>query len=189
MLTHKGTQTIKTERLTLRRYRVTDAKTMYETWARDERVTKFLTWQPHASADLTKALLEIWCADYEKDNNYNWVIEFEGKIIGSITVVRQSERDELAELGYCLGHGYWEKGIMTEAAKAVIDFLFGEVGFNRISIEHAVKNPGSGKVAKKCGMTLEGTKREYFKAASGEFLDINEYSILRREWKITKGSL
>ena len=181
MLTHAGTQTLKTNRLTLRRYTIDDAEMMYKTWACDARVTKFLTWEPHKSVDVTKALLEMWVADYEKNNNYNWVIELEGQIIGAITVVRISERDELAELGYCIGFDYWGKGIMTEAAKAVIDFLF-KVGFNRISIEHAVKNPASGKVAEKCGMTLEGTKRQYFKSASGEFLDINEYSILRSEW-------
>ena len=174
--------------MTLRRYTIDDAAMMYKAWACDSRVTKFLTWEPHKSADVTKALLEMWVSDYEKEDNYNWVIEFEGQIIGSITVVRINERDELAELGYCIGHDFWGKGIMTEAAKAVIDFLFEKVCFNRISIEHAVKNPASGKVAQKCGMTLEGTKRQYFKSASGEFLDINEYSILRREWALTKGS-
>lgn len=182
MLTHKGTQTIKTERLILRRYKINDAEMMYKNWACDNRVTKFLTWEPHTSADASRALLELWAADYEKDDNYNWVIEFGGQIIGSITVVRQSERDEFAEIGYCIGFDYWGKGIMTEAAQAVIDFLFRKVGFNRVSIEHAVKNPGSGKVAQKCGMKFEGTKREYFKAQSGEFLDINEYSILRSEY-------
>ena len=183
MLTHKGTQTIETERLTLRRYRIEDAEMMYQNWACDARVTKFLTWEPHKSADVSRALLEIWCKDYKKDDNYNWVIIYEGQAIGSITVVRHSDRDEFAEIGYSIGYDYWCKGIMTEAAQAVINFLFREVGFNRISIEHAVKNPGSGKVAQKCGMKFEGTKRQYFKASNGEFLDINEYSILRSEWK------
>lgn len=182
MLTHKGTQTIKTERLILRRYEISDAEMMYENWACDARVTKFLTWEPHKSADASRALLEMWCEDYFKLDNYNWVIIFKGQAIGSITVVRHNNRDEFAEIGYCLGYDYWGKGIMTEAVQAVIDFLFREVGFNRISIEHAAKNPGSGKVAQKCGMKLEGTKREYFKAQSGEFLDINEYSILRSEY-------
>ena len=182
MLLHVGTQTLKTNRLTLRRYTIDDAEMMYKNWAYDSRVTKYLTWEPHSSVNATRELLKIWCADYEKEDNYNWVIEYGGKIIGSISVVNQSQRDEFAEIGYCIGFDYWGKGIMTEAAKAVIDFLF-KVGFNRISIEHAVKNPGSGKVAEKCGMTLEGTKRQYFKSAGGEFLDINEYSILRSEWE------
>ena len=71
---------------------------------------------------------------------------------------------------------------MTEAATAVINYLFAEVGFNRISIWHAVKNPASGKVAKKCGMTFEGVFRQFYKSHSGEFLDIAVWSILKSEW-------
>ena len=75
---------------------------------------------------------------------------------------------------------------MSEAAKAVIDYLFSEIGVNRVSISHAVENPGSGKVAQKCGMSYEGTKREYFKTSTGKFVDIADYGILRSEWKINK---
>lgn len=183
MMTHKGTQTITTRRLTLRRFQPEDAQDMFENWANDERVTRFLTWTPHGSPELTKQLLSIWCAAYENPNNYNWVIEKDGKAIGSISMVRMDEESENAELGYCLGHAYWNQGIMAEAAKAVIDYLFREVGFHRIEIGHAVKNPASGRVAQRCGLTYEGTKREFYKCASGEFLDIAEYGILRREWE------
>lgn len=113
-------------------------------------------------------------------------IEFDGKTIGSISVVWLDENSEHAELGYCIGYDYWNKGIMTEAAKAVINYLFAEIGVNRVCISHAVKNPASGKVAQKCGLTFEGTKREYFKTVSGEFLDISVYGIVRREWEAIK---
>ena len=182
MLTHKGTQTIKTERLILRRFTLEDAKPMFETWANDERVTKFMTWSPHGTLDVTEYLVDLWVKDYEKENCYNWVIELEGRIIGSISVVGIDDQSERAEIGYCSAFDCWGKGIMTEAAGAVIDFLFKEVNVNRIIITHATKNPGSGKVAKKCGLTLEGIQREHFKANNGEFLDIAILSILRKEW-------
>ena len=158
---------------------------MYDTWARDERVTRYLTWQPHSSPELTRQLLEEWCAAYESPKIYNWVMELDKKIIGNISVVRFSDKHEYAELGYCMGVDYWNRGIMTEAAGAVIDYLFAEVGVNRVGISHAVKNPASGRVAEKCGLTYEGTHREFFKNANGEFCDISEYSILRREWEAT----
>lgn len=183
MIAHKGTQTIKTERLTLRAFTVDDAQAMFENWANDERVTRFLTWTPHQSPELTKQLLESWCTCYEDLNYYQWVIVYEGAPIGSISVVRFNERSEYADIGYCMGYAWWNKGLMTEAAKAVIDFLFAEVGVNRIGISHAVKNPASGRVAQKCGLTFEGTKRQYCKTATGEFLDISDYSILRSEWE------
>lgn len=54
---------------------------------------------------------------------------------------------------------------------------------NRVGISHAVKNPASGRVAQKCGLTFEGIKREYFKTSAGEFLDISDYGIIRSEWE------
>lgn len=183
MITHKGTKTIHTERLILRRFTVDDAQAMYDHWANDERVSRFLSWRPHKSPEETKQLLESWCDAYQNDTTYNWVIEYGGTVIGSICVIDFKERHERAELAYCMGYAYWNKGIMSEAAKAVIDYLFEEVGFNRIDISHAVKNPASGRVAQKCGLTYEGTKREFFKTTSGELLDVSYYGILRSEWE------
>ena len=182
MLTHKGTQTIETKRLILRRFYLEDAQAMFDTWANDSRVTRFLTWEPHGTVEVTEALLEEWCNSYQDAAYYQWAIEYQGKIIGSIGVVELDERFEWAEIGYCIGYDYWGKGFMTEAAGSVIDFLFGSVGFNRIEIDHATKNPGSGKVAQKCGLAYEGTKRGVFKSTTGEFLDLAIYGILREDW-------
>ncbi|GEM_PF-6663323 len=62
MITNKGTQTIQTERLKLRRFTVDDAQAMFDNWANDPRVTRYLTWSPHESPEATKQLLERWCA-------------------------------------------------------------------------------------------------------------------------------
>ena len=186
MLTHTGPQTITTKRLTLRRFTTDDAEEMFKNWASDERVTCFLTWKPHVSPEETRDILENWVASYADISRYNWLIEFEGRAVGNISVVRMSEKSEYAELGYCLGFDFWGKGIMTEAASTVIDYLFEKVKVNRVGISHAVKNPASGKVAQKCGLTFEGINREYFKSSQGEFLDIADYGILRREWEEKK---
>lgn len=185
-MTHKGTQTIHTERLVLRKFSAFDANAMFKNWGSDERVSRYLAWQPHKSVKETKKLLRRWHISYKSKKTYNWAMEYKGMPIGSISVCRMSERDEAVELGYCMGYEYWNKGFMTEAAKAVIDFLFAEVGVNRVSIAHAVKNPASGKVAQKCGLTFEGTLREYCKASSGEFHDISYYGITRSEWENLK---
>ena len=158
MLTHQGTQTIQTSRLTLRRFVPGDAQAMFERWANDERVTRYLTWTPHETPEATKQLLAGWCEAYRQRETYNWAIEHEGGPIGNISVVRQSQRDETAELGYCMSKAFWNRGIMTEAADAVIHYLFEQIGFHRIVISHAAKSP------------------------SGEFLDIAQCAVLRDEW-------
>ncbi len=182
MLNHKGTVTIKTKRLTLRQFELTDASAMYNNWAKDEKVTEYLTWEPYKSVAEAEKILEYWCEAYENESTYNWAIVYDGKPIGNVCVARLSERDERVELGYCIGSDYWNKGIMSEAVHAVIDYLFREVGVHRITISHAAGNLASGKVAMKCGLKYEGTKREYFKYRDGVFMDVIDYSILCDEW-------
>lgn len=183
MLTHKGTILLTTDRLVLRPFLPEDARAMFDNWASDEKVTRYVTWPAHTSPDVTKSLLEQWCLCYADEKYYNWVITLSGQPIGNISVVRQSEKSQWCELGYCLGSAYWNQGFMTEAVQAVIDFLFDEVGFHRIVIEHAAKNPASGKVAQKCGLKKEGVARESYKNAAGEFLDIVSYAILKTDRK------
>lgn len=46
-MTHKGTVVLETERLLLRKFNSEDAQKMFDNWASNPNVTKFLTWQPH----------------------------------------------------------------------------------------------------------------------------------------------
>ncbi len=184
MLTHKGTQTIETSRLLLRQACREDAEPMFRNWASDPQVTKFLTWPVHSSIAVTEAVIGSWVQEYEKENYYQWMIELKeiGQPIGTISVVRQNNRAEEAEIGYCIGSRWWHQGIMTEALSAVIEYLFTEVGMNRISARHDPNNPHSGGVMRKCGMKYEGTNRACDRNNQG-ICDAAQYAILRSEWK------
>ena len=48
---------IETDRLLLRRLNENDAQAIFDNWACDPEVTRYLTWLPHNSIDLTKAIL------------------------------------------------------------------------------------------------------------------------------------
>ena len=127
---HTGTQTIATERLTLRRFTIEDAENMYYNWASDPEVTRYLTWQPHKSVEETAEILQQWEAGYSKNEFYQWAIELNDieQPIGSISVVSLNEDVQSAELGYCIGKSWWHQGYTTEAVEAVIRFLMAEVG-------------------------------------------------------------
>ncbi|MBE6923881.1 MAG: GNAT family N-acetyltransferase [Ruminococcaceae bacterium] len=157
---HQGTQTLQTERLVLRRFTVEDAPVVFRNWTGDDEVTRYLSWPTHTSEGITRMVLEDWVRSYEKPDFYTWAIEFEGEPVGSISVVELRENVQAAEIGYCIGKRWWHQGITSEALKAVMDFLFEQVGFNRISARHDSRNPNSGGVMKKCGMTLEGIHRQ-----------------------------
>ena len=162
MLTHKGTQTLYTDRLILRKYETNDAAAMYENWTSDEEVTKFLMWKPHSGCEETQKVLEDWIKHYSEDNYYNWAIvlkENSDEPIGNIAVVNMNEETSTMHIGYCIGRKWWHRGITSEAMKSVMDFLFDEVNANRIESRHDPRNPHSGGVMKKCGMKYEGTLR------------------------------
>ena len=184
MLTHKGTQTIETSRLILRRAILEDAEPMFRNWASDPEVTKYLTWPTYEKVETAHQILDLWASEYEKPNYYQWMIVLKelGEPIGSISVVRQNDRVEESEIGYCIGSRWWHKGIMTEALNAVIEYLFTEVGMNRVAARHDPNNPHSGGVMRKCGMKYEGTHRACDRNNQG-ICDAAQYAILRSEWK------
>ena len=183
---HKGTKELRTERLLLRRFTPADAQAMYDNWACDAQVTRFLTWQPHASPAATAALLAGWCESYARPSYYNWTLEYERRPVGNISVVRLDEETSCAELGYCLGRAYWGWGLMAEAASAVIGFLFDEAGVRRVCISHAVGNPASGRVAQKCGLTFVETRPQAYRTSDGRLHDLNVYAVTHDEWAAKK---
>jgi ribosomal-protein-alanine N-acetyltransferase len=175
--------TIESDRLTLRRFNIEDAEDMFFNWATDTEVTKFLSWKPHNSIDVTKLVISDWINDYDKDTTYNWCIALRdtGNVIGQISVVQLSNMHEMCEIGYSLGREFWNNGMITEALKSVIRFLFHEVGINRIQAKHDLDNPASGKVMEKVGMKYEGLLRQSRKRKDGSYGSTNIYSILRDE--------
>lgn len=179
-MNHKGTVNLMTERLLLRRFVREDAMPMYKTWANDSEVTRFLSWLPHENVEVTKNVLRMWVEDYDSNEHYSWgiVLKESGKLIGSIAAMNHMDEHCRCEVGYCIGRDYWGKGIMTEALRAVIEFLILEVGYNRIQAYHHTANKASGKVMVKAGMKFESLLREYIKNSQGSFTDCDMYSIL-----------
>ena len=179
MLNHKGTVTLKTGRLVLRRFAMEDAQAMYDNWASDELVPRFLSWEPHASIDVSKDVLSKWIPEYEKPDHYQWLIEFGGIPVGGLNLHAISEKSLRAEMGYSIGSRWWGRGITAEAAAAVLRFAFEEVGFNKICALHDTGNPGSGRVMQKAGMIREGHFVKHSLRKDGTWGDVDFYSIWR----------
>ena len=189
-MNHLGTKRIETDRLVLRRFTLEDARPMFENWASDPEVTKYLTWPTHDKVEVSAWVLEDWISHYGEAYYYQWAIVPKNnadKPIGSISVVRQNNKVESMEIGYCIGKAWWHKGIMTEALKAVMAYLFEEVGANRISAVHDPNNPHSGGVMRKCGMTYEGTTRCSGWNNQG-ICDESIYAILKEEYEVSKNA-
>ena len=184
---HKGTKIIETERLMLRPFRVSDAPAAYRNWCSEDDVTRYLTWQTHADAGVTEALMADWAQRCADPAFYQWAIELKsiGEPIGSISVVRTDEKVNAVSIGYCIGSRWWRQGITTEAFRAVISFLFEMVCVNRIEARHNAENLNSGRVMRACGLTYEGTLRQAGVDNQG-VVDVCVYSILRSEYEAGK---
>lgn len=183
MLQHKGTCELKSDRMKLRRFILSDAKSMYKNYATDERVTRFLSWTPYVCVEDVESFLQSVLEEYNRPDTYHWAIEVDGEIIGSISTISIDEKNCSCEVGYCVAYDYWNRGITSEALRMVIRFLFEEVEMHRIMAKHDVDNPASGKVMQKCGMTYEGILREHYLRHDGIFSDALVYGILRREFE------
>lgn len=182
-MNHCGTRQLETSRLILRRYVREDAAAMYQNWASDEAVTKYLTWPAHTRLEVSESVTEDWIKSYSDERYYHWAITVKangGEPVGDIAVVNMKEDISMAHIGYCIGKAWWHQGITSEALKAVMDFMFDVVGVNRIEARHDPRNPNSGKVMEKCGMKYEGTQRSADRNNQG-ICDACCYALLKSE--------
>ena len=124
-MNHIGTIELATERLTLRRFMIEDAESMYYNWASEDEVTRFLTWPTHKSVQDSEMVIDQWIKSYEDKKTYQWAIELNDleQPIGSISAVKVDDEIDAVEVGYCIGTKYWNKGYATEALAEVIRFF------------------------------------------------------------------
>ena len=184
MLNHQGTRIIETERLILRPFTMADTEPMFRNWANDPDVCRYMTWPPHENVEVTRELLTRWTGSYGAPDYYNWAIVLKDngpEPIGNISTAHVTESTLCATMGYCMSKAHWGRGIMAEALCAIVDFFFGQVGFNRIDADHDIENPNSGRVMQKAGMQFEGTMRQAGRNNRG-IVDICHWAILRQDW-------
>ncbi len=173
---------ISTSRLILRSLRMSDAKDIFE-YSSDPEVARHVLWEAHQNIHQTKAYIRYVLRQYRAGSPSSFCIELKetGKVIGTIGFMWVSNENRSAEVGYSLSRAHWNKGYMTEAVAAVVDFGFRELHLNRIEAQYECDNPASGRVMEHIGMRHEGTLRERLYNKT-RYVDVELYAILREEW-------
>lgn len=170
----------------LRKFREEDLDDFYE-YAKNPNVGPNAGWKPHEGKEESQRILEdfikkgeVWAIVY-KDTN---------KVIGSVGLHDDSMRynKKIKMLGYVLDEPYWDKGLMTEAAKEVIQYAFKEMDLNLVSVYHYPFNIGSKRVIEKCGFYYEGTLRSASTIYDGSVYDSVCYSLTKQEYE-EKGTI
>ena len=156
-MTHRGTAELSTERLLLRRFSLRDAQPAFENWLSEEKVTRFLTFEPYKSVREVRKILRKWTRGYARPDFYQWAIVLKESMqpVGTIDAKVIDADAGYMRVGYCLGSKW-----------------------GRIEARHDANNPASGKVMQKCGMSYEGTLRRSAKSNVGIY-DALVYAIVK----------
>ncbi len=179
---HTGTVELNTPRLTLRRYTLEDAEALFRKLLSDPMVMQHVDWDAgHRLAD-AKYQVEQWVRQYEKPVVYRWAICYENELVGDIAVTRWNREDAHCALGFCLCRRLWGQGLMAEALVAVISHLFESVQFHRVGLAHTGRNPASGRVMEKAGLSFEGRMADAVRHGDG-YDDLCLYGAVRGKWQ------
>ncbi len=174
-----GNVTLHTKRLTLRPWRESDLHDLYE-YARVDGVGQMAGWKPHQNIEESKKILDMFISEKK-----TFALEYQGKVIGSLGIEEYNEEHftefasrKAREIGYVLSKDYWGQGLMPEAVKEVIRYLFEDVGLDVIFCGHFLWNRQSQRVQEKCG--FHHYAYDTFETRAGTVED-NEVNILTKE--------
>jgi RimJ/RimL family protein N-acetyltransferase len=109
------------------------------------------------------------------------VLRETGDLIGAVGL-RLALRHRRAELGYWIGKPFWNQGYATEAARCLVAYGFDQLGLNRIFAFCFTRNPSSGRVLEKIGMSHEGRLRQHVQKWD-VFEDLELYGVLGSEFR------
>ena len=185
----KTRPTLQTARLILRPFELTDAPEVKKL-AGAKEIASTTGVVPHPYKD---GMAEEWISTHQqrfeqgKLVNFAIVVKEITQLCGAIELTIDNENSN-AELGYWIGVPYWGQGYCTEAALVVVAYGFKNLNLHRIYASHLTRNPASGRVIQKLGMTYEGCLRQH-EQKWGKFEDVAIYGILATEWHERKNKL
>jgi len=173
---------IKTERLKLREFVLDDWPAVLA-YQQDQRYLEFYPFVTRTESD-AKEFVQ-WFLDEQPESprrRFQLAVTLEetGELIGDAGIRRKPENDWEADIGYEIAPEHWRNGYATEAAAALINHGFDQMGLHRISSWCIAENVASARVLEKLGLREEGRLREneFFK---NRWWDTLVFGMLRDE--------
>ena len=172
---------LETSRLLLKKISLSDLDDLFE-YAVNPSVGPNAGWKPHKDKKETEDFIKyaIKKRDYGQPGVYAIHHKSDKKMIGTIEI--HSYKEYKAEIGFVLNPDYWNKGLITEAAKAVIIYAFEILNIHRLSYGYFLFNDRSKRVNDKLEFTFEGILRKKFKNFNGEIIDEAVSSIIKEDY-------
>jgi RimJ/RimL family protein N-acetyltransferase len=154
----KPPELIETERLVLRIPSLADAEAIFNSYAQDENVLRYLIWLPHKDIHETEAFLADCVVAWKNTSRFPYVIVLRDsdEVIGMIEI---RLNDFKADVGYVVSRQHWGKGVATEALRSLVDWALRQPAIFRVWALCDVDNPASARLLEKVGMQREGLLR------------------------------
>jgi [ribosomal protein S5]-alanine N-acetyltransferase len=153
-------QRFETARLHLRPPTPDDARVLFQQYAQDAEVARYLTWKPHTDISETEAFLRRAISAWGDGSAFSWVVSRtqDDQLMGMVEI--RIDRYK-ADIGYVLATAFWGRGYMTEAVAAVLGWAAKQEEIYRVWAVCDLDNPGSARVMEKVGMQREGVLRRW----------------------------
>ena len=151
-------ESFQTQRLLLRPVGMADVRPIFDGYAQDPEVSRYLTWRPHTSMEQTEAYVKA-CLAATTYRTYVLLRRINNLVIGAFDV-RQSGTARLG-YGYVLARAFWRQGLMTEALTEIVDWALRQPSIWRIGDVCDVENVASARVMEKVGLEREGVLRRW----------------------------
>jgi ribosomal-protein-alanine N-acetyltransferase len=150
------------ERLILRKPRMDDAPIIFEAYAQDPEVARYLVWRPHQQVEETQKFISYCLKSWQEESSFAYAITLKGSDvpIGMIEAHVHPQHFKVT-LGYGLSRLHWGKGYMTEAVCVLVEWALSEPAIYRVEAFCDADNIGSARVMEKAGMEREGLLRRY----------------------------
>jgi len=147
-------ESITTARLVLRKPRIEDAPLIFETYAQDPEVTRYLTFRPHQNLRETHQAIERFLEGWCSGKSYCWLIfrREDAALVGAIG----ARPDQGINLGYLIARRYWRHGFMSEAVAAMVEWAFAQPDISRVWAVCDLENEASARLLEKSGFQQEG---------------------------------
>jgi ribosomal-protein-alanine N-acetyltransferase len=172
---------LETARLVLRPLELRDARAIFA-YASNPNVSRYTLWEPHQTVKDSESYILDYALPYYRDETPEpWGIALASepdKVIGTVGLFWVSKKAKCMELACAIGEPYWGQGLVAEASRAAIDYVFGSLDVIRVQGRCKAENKASARMMEKLGMRHEGTLRSAIFHRDRHW-DMHYYAVLR----------
>ncbi len=172
---------LEAERFIMRPVELTDTDDMFE-YGSDAEVVRYLPWGPYTSIDEVRSGIEQFFLKRPEAGlppAYAVIWRENGKMIGTCDFHSVNPEENSGGIGFVLNRGFWNQGIITQAAELLIEMGHSHLGYQKITLAHVPENAAAARVAEKLGFTNLGIAEHQFMAGQKASLMVQYERLLR----------